>query len=144
MERLRGYQARQRLGVRLLDGISKSLPEPLWLDRLSVSRDQITIEGRAYNTNAIANFIEALDKLPDFAEPTLRSATQEPDETYKFILSLKVDRKPGGEDMPLKEERDTLLRGLASQSEMPGIARGGFAICSRSRESRWRRSRPCR
>ena len=76
VERLRDYQARQRLGVRLLDGISKSLPELLWLDRLSVSRDQITIDGRAYNTNAIANFIEALDKLPDFAEPTLRSATQ--------------------------------------------------------------------
>jgi hypothetical protein len=121
VERLRDYQARQRMGVRLLDGISKSLPELLWLDRLNVSRDQITIDGRAFNTNAIANFVEALDKLPDFAEPTLRSATREPDETYKFTLSLKAGRGPGGEDKPLEEERDALLRRLASRSEMPEV-----------------------
>jgi hypothetical protein len=123
VEHLRGYRAQQRLGVVLLDGISKSLPELLWLDRLNVSRDQITIEGRAYNTNtnAIANFIENLDKLPDFAEPKLRSATQEPDETYKFTLSLKAGRGLGGKDTPLEEERDSLPRKLASQDEMPEV-----------------------
>jgi Tfp pilus assembly protein PilO len=121
VERLQEYQARQRLGIRLLDGISKALPELLWFDRLNVSRDQITIDGRAYNTNAIADFIEALDKLPDFAEPTLRSTTREPDETFKFTLSLKAGRKPASEDTPLEEERDALLRGLASQSEMPEV-----------------------
>src|SRR5258708_40196387 len=62
VERLRDYRARQGMGVRLLDGISKSLPDLLWLDRLNVSRDQITIDGRAFTTNAIANFIENRDK----------------------------------------------------------------------------------
>jgi Tfp pilus assembly protein PilO len=121
VERLRDYLAKQRIGVRLLDGISKSLPELLWLDRLNVSRDQITIDGRAFNTNAIANFVENLDKLPDFAEPTLRSATREPDETYKFTISLKARRGPGGEDKALEEERDALLRRLASPSEVPEV-----------------------
>lgn len=121
VERLRHYQARQRMGVRLLDVISKSLPELLWLDRLNVSRDQITIDGRAFNTNAIANFVENLDKLPDFDEPMLRAADLEPDKTYKFTLSLKAGRGPGGEDTPLEEERDALLRRLASRSEMPEV-----------------------
>jgi len=109
------------VGVRLLNGISKCLPELLWLDRLNVSRVQITIAGRACTSYAIANFVEALDKLPDFAEPTLRSATREPDETFKFTLSLKAGRGPGGEDTPLEEERDALLRRLASRSEMPEV-----------------------
>lgn len=121
VERLRDYQARQGVGVRLLDGISQSLPELVWLDRLSISRDQIGIDGRAFNTNAIANFVENLDKLPDFAEPTLRSADLEPDQTYKFTLSLKASRSPATKNPVLEAERDALLRGLASRDEMPEV-----------------------
>lgn len=123
MERLRDYQARQGIGVRLLDGISKSLPELLWLDRLSISRDQIGIDGHAFNTKAIANFIEHLDKLPDFAEPTLRSADLEPDQTYRFTLSLKAGGSPAAENPSLEAERDALLRGLASHDEVPEVLR---------------------
>lgn len=119
--RLRGYQARQKLGVQLLDGISRSLPELLWLDRLNVAGDQIVIDGHAFNTNAIANFIEKLDKLPELTEPLLRSATQEPGSTYKFTLSLRPSHGLPAGDSSLEAERESLLRGLAAQSEMPEI-----------------------
>lgn len=79
VERLRGYQVRQRMGVRLLDGISRSLPELLWLDRLMIVRDQIRIDGRAFNSNAVANFIDKLDKLPDFGTPKFRGTELELD-----------------------------------------------------------------
>jgi type IV pilus assembly PilN-like protein/type II secretion system (T2SS) protein M len=118
VERLRSYQARQKLGVQLLHGISKSLPELLWLDRLSVSNGQIVVDGRAFNTNAIANFIETLDKLPELNEPLLRATSQEPDTTFKFTLLLRPGRLPAG-NTSLKAERDSLLHGLAFQSEMP-------------------------
>jgi Fimbrial assembly protein (PilN)/Type II secretion system (T2SS), protein M subtype b len=131
VERLRGYQARQRVGVRLLDGISRSLPELLWLDRLNVSRDQITIDGRAFNTNVIAKFIENLDKLPDFEEPMLRSADLEPNQTYKFTLSLRAGRSPAMKNPSLEAERDALLRGLASQGEIPEVLQRFGALLER-------------
>ncbi len=131
VERLQEYQARKRMGARLLDGISKSLPELLWLDHLNVSRDQITMDGHAFNTNAIANFIEALDKLPDFAEPTLRSADLEPDQTYKFTLSLTARRSPVTKSPSLEAERDALLRGLASQDKMPEVLQQLGALLER-------------
>jgi hypothetical protein len=118
VERLRDYQARQRLGARLLEGISRSLPELLWLDRLNVASGQIVVEGRAFNTNAIANFITNLDKLPELDEPLLRSTSQEPDSTFKFTLLLRPRRLPAG-NTSLQAERESLLHGLAAQSEMP-------------------------
>lgn len=123
VERLRDYQARQRMGVQLLDGISRSLPELLWLDRLHVSRGQIAMDGRAFNTNAIANFIENLDKLPELSEPTLRSTSQEPDKTYKFSISMGAVSRHPTENASLEEQRDSLLRGFASRSEMPEVLR---------------------
>src|SRR5204863_8604341 len=74
--RLRFYQARQKFGLQLLDGVSRSLPELLWLDRLTFANERIVIDGHAFNTNSIANFIETLDKLPELDEPMLNSTSQ--------------------------------------------------------------------
>lgn len=120
--RLRGYQEGQKMGVRLLDGISRSLPEPLWLDRLGVSGEHIIIEGHAANTNAVANFIDNLNKLPDFDEPSLRFVNLEPDKSYKFSTSFGfgAGRRPTKIAF-LQAERDSLLRGIASQDEVPRV-----------------------
>jgi hypothetical protein len=119
-QRLRGYQARQREGIRLLDGISRSLPELLWLDRLTVSPEQILIEGKAFNTNAIANFIENLDRLPDFAEPTLQGVSMEPDKTYRFSLILQVSRP---ERTLSEKEQASLLRAFGLRSGLSDVLR---------------------
>lgn|GEM_PF-2729841 len=121
--RLRFYQARQKFGLRLLDGVSRSLPELLWLDRLIFANERIVIDGHAFNTNAIANFIEKLDKLPELDEPILHSTDQEPDTTYKFSLSLRPGRGLPAGDTSLEAERNSLLRGLAFQSELPEVLR---------------------
>ena len=64
----------QRGPVKVMDNISRSLPELLWLDHLTMSASTIEIDGRAFNTNAVANFIENFDKVPEFGEPTLKDA----------------------------------------------------------------------
>ncbi|HJX26553.1 MAG TPA: PilN domain-containing protein, partial [Thermoanaerobaculia bacterium] len=48
----------QRGPVRVMDHISRALPELLWLDRMVMDDAMITVDGRAFNTNAVANFIE--------------------------------------------------------------------------------------
>ncbi|MGH9360269.1 MAG: PilN domain-containing protein, partial [Thermoanaerobaculia bacterium] len=73
----------QRGPVRVMDHISRALPELLWLDRMRMRGDLIEVEGRALNTNAVANFMENLDKVPEFEEPTLKEATEQTGGVYK-------------------------------------------------------------
>jgi Tfp pilus assembly protein PilN len=95
-------KANQRGPVRVMDYISRSLPELLWLDRMRMSADLIEVEGRAFNTNAVANFIENLDKVPEFDEPTLKSAEEQTGGIYRFVISFNysfaVKGKPPAEE----------------------------------------------
>ncbi|HEY0514396.1 MAG TPA: PilN domain-containing protein [Thermoanaerobaculia bacterium] len=92
-------KANQRGPVRVMDYVSRALPELLWLDRINMKASSIDIEGRAFNTNAVANFIENLDKVPEFDEPTLKSTEQQPGGVYKFAInfnySFAAHAKPG-------------------------------------------------
>jgi len=86
-------KANQRGPVRVMDYISRALPELLWLDRMKMTPDAIEIEGRAFNTNAVANFIENLDKVPEFDEPILKSTEQQTGTAqaggiYKFVINF--------------------------------------------------------
>src|SRR4051794_5609750 len=86
-------KANQQGPVRVMDYISRALPELLWLDRLKMTPDAIEIEGRAFNTNAVANFIENLDKVPEFDEPVLKSTEQQAGTAqtvgvYKFVVNF--------------------------------------------------------
>lgn len=83
-------KANQRGPVRIMDYLSRALPELLWLNRLQVSSQAITISGEAFNTNAVANFMENLDRFPEFKEPVLRDTTQKGG-VYTFTLSFNYD-----------------------------------------------------
>ncbi len=78
----------QRGPVHVMDDISRALPELLWLDRLRMTSSNIELEGHAFNTNAVANFIENLDKMPAFEEPTLRSTEEQAGGVYHFVLDF--------------------------------------------------------
>lgn len=95
-------KANQRGPVRVMDYISRALPELLWLDRMRVTGDTIQVDGRAFNTNAVANFIENLDKVPEFEEPTLEGTSQEGAGVYRFTINFKYSfakpKEPGAED----------------------------------------------
>jgi Tfp pilus assembly protein PilN len=84
----------QRGPVRVMDYISKALPELLWLDRMTMDDAIITVEGRAFNTNAVANFIENLDKVPEFEEPTLKDTAEQSGGVYKFAIEFRYSFAP--------------------------------------------------
>jgi type IV pilus assembly protein PilN len=84
----------QRGPVKVMDNISRSLPELLWLDHLTMSASTIEIDGRAFNTNAVANFIENLDKVPEFGEPTLKDTQEQVGGVYKFVINLNYSFTP--------------------------------------------------
>ncbi len=85
----------QRGPVKVMDHVSRALPELLWLDRMRMTTDRIEIEGRALNTNAVANFIENLDRVPEFAEPTLTDTSEQTGGgVYKFVIHFNYSFKP--------------------------------------------------
>jgi len=84
----------QRGPVRVMDHISRALPELLWLDRMTMNANTIEIEGRAFNTNAVANFIENLDKVPEFEEPTLKDTSEQAGGVYKFVINFNYSFAP--------------------------------------------------
>jgi type IV pilus assembly protein PilN len=93
-------KANQRGPVRVMDYVSRALPELLWLDNLTMKSDSITVEGRAFNTNAVANFIDNLDKVPEFDEPTLRTTDLQQGGIYKFRIDFNYSfagKKKGAE-----------------------------------------------
>jgi type IV pilus assembly protein PilN len=59
----------QRGPVRLMDEISKALPDLVWLERLEYHNNAIAIDGKAFNPPAVANFIANLRLVPSFQEP---------------------------------------------------------------------------
>lgn len=101
----------QRGPVRVMDAVSRGLPELLWLDRMEVKQSQIQLTGRAFNVNAVSNFIENLDKVPEFQEPRLR-ITEESGDVYQFTILVEYSLEaPEGEG---ETDPDAVLDAAAS------------------------------
>lgn len=99
----------QRGPVQVMDAISRALPELLWLDRMNMGPNQITLNGRAFNFNAIANFAENLDQVPEFKEPNLRDSNQR-GQVFDFAIAFNYDYtrpKPGEGDAAEGAEGET-------------------------------------
>ncbi len=80
--------------VRIMDEVSKALPDLLWLSDLNLSGSTITLKGRALNENAVANFISNLDASPYFAEPTLRIMAQDNKGIFSFDMACTFTYSP--------------------------------------------------
>lgn len=83
----------QKGPVQIMDQVSRSLPELLWLNALDVTASNVVIKGQAFNTNAVANFLENLDRVPEFQEPILRD-TQRKGQAYDFSINFGFQLKP--------------------------------------------------
>ena len=80
-------KANQRGPVRIMDEVSRALPQLLWLTNLDMKGSVITIKGEAFNPNAIANLIDNLDKVPEFQEPVLQDMPLKKD-LYGFTVKF--------------------------------------------------------
>ena len=66
----------QKGPVRIMDQISRDLPDLVWLDRMDITGGKITLSGRGLNPNAIALFVENVKNDPYFEEPQLGTMAQ--------------------------------------------------------------------
>lgn len=68
----------QKGPVRIMDRISQDLPDLVWLDKMTLDGTHITLDGRALNPNAFANYIDAIKADPMFDEPEVNGVTEQP------------------------------------------------------------------
>jgi len=81
-------KANQQGPVQVMDKVSNALPQLTWLTRMEVNQNNLRISGQAFNTNAIASFIENLDRVPEFREPILRDTTRR-NNRYAFVIECQ-------------------------------------------------------
>lgn len=74
--------------VHIMDKVSRALPELLWLTQMNVRGRRVDLVGTAFNTTAIAAFIENLDKVPEFHEPEPGSVNQDRGGIYSFRIAF--------------------------------------------------------
>lgn len=66
----------QKGPVRIMDQVSRDLPDLVWLDAMDINAGRITLAGRGLNPNAIALFIENIKNDPYFEEPSVGAVSQ--------------------------------------------------------------------
>lgn len=79
--------------VKLLDEISALLPDGVWLNRLSISGENINIEGSGFTNSDIVSYVDNLKNSKIFADVYLqesKSATIEKIPLYTFRLTFKI------------------------------------------------------
>lgn len=96
--------------VSIMDNVSRALPDLLWLDQMNIIGSTVDLRGKAFNTNAVATFIENLDKVPEFQEPDTRNVVSDGGKgTYTFQLSFQfVQPKPPEEEEETEEGEASL------------------------------------
>ena len=91
----------QKGPVRIMDQISRDLPDLVWLDRLEIAGGRINLTGRGLNPNAIALFVLNIKNDPYFEEPQLGTMAQVSTApvVYSFDMSFGFSyapKTPGG------------------------------------------------
>ena len=66
----------QKGPVRIMDQISRDLPDLVWLDRMDITNGKVNLSGRGLNPNAIALFVANIKNDPYFEEPSVGAVTQ--------------------------------------------------------------------
>ena len=78
----------QKVPVQIMDRISQDLPDLLWLDKLTLSGNNLSVEGRALNPNAVAIFTDNLKQDPLFDEPNVSQLTLQGQTVYMFSMTF--------------------------------------------------------
>lgn len=87
---INNLKTNQRGPVRLMDEISRALPDLVWLTELTVAGNQVTLKGRTLSPNAVATYLENIKKSPFFAEPVFRNLGREAGSQGLYVWEMTL------------------------------------------------------
>ena len=91
---INSLKTNQKGPVRLMDEISKALPDLVWLTSLDVAGNQISMRGKTLSPNAVATYLENLKKSPFFQEPVFKSLGRDPGTTGTYTWEMTLVFNP--------------------------------------------------
>jgi type IV pilus assembly protein PilN len=114
---------RQQGPVRIMDEVSRSLPDLVWLTKLDLKGTELSLSGVAMDENAVANYLANLTASPFFQEPTLKNLQRSSDATFDFQLSCVFTYTPP--ELKGSEVTDTTAQPRANpRPRRPAAERG--------------------
>lgn len=87
---INNLKTNQKGPVRLMDEVSKALPDLVWLTELTVSGQQVNLKGRTLSPNAVATYLENIKKSPFFAEPVFRNLGREGGSQGLYVWEMSL------------------------------------------------------
>lgn len=90
-------KAKVTVPVKMLDHVSKNLPDHVWFDELNFSGETITLRGKAQTPIAVSNLLRSLEESEWFTDEALGRVTNEKGLT---TFSLTVTFRPPAPPAP--------------------------------------------
>jgi len=87
----------QQVAVNIMDELSLSIPDWVWLVEASFDQNEVRIKGKALSNTLIADYMFSLENSPSFASVNLISSTQQRtggDEFLEFSLTARYVLPP--------------------------------------------------
>lgn len=87
----------QKGPVRIMDEVSRAVPDLLWLEQMNVTGTTVELRGKAFNTNAVATFLSSLGAVEGFQEPVVQDlAADRGSATFSFRINFvfKLPKTP--------------------------------------------------
>ncbi len=94
---IESLNAQRDVAPRLMDELSRRIPEWVWLSDVTYDSKSIQIKGRALSNNLISDYIDNLEASPQFMNVNLVSSTQragQGDQYLEFTLRAMIEKKP--------------------------------------------------
>jgi len=95
IELINKLKTNQKGPVRLMDEVSRALPDLVWLTSLDVVGETITMRGKTLSPNAVATYLENLKKSPFFAEPVFKNLGQDGGNQGIYSWEMNLVFHPG-------------------------------------------------
>ena len=117
---IESLNAQRDLAPRLMDELSRRLPEWVWLTEIVYDAKGIQIKGRALSNNLIADYISSLEASPQVMNVNLVSSTQKTtqgDQYLEFSLRAMVEKKP--EPVPPPPTQEPAAKPAAKKGVQP-------------------------
>ena len=94
IDTIRQLKENQKGPVRILDEVSRAMPDLVWLTGLNLAGTHVTLNGMALDENAFANYVDNLNASPFFGEPTVVTLQRSRDDAFTFRLECDFTYSP--------------------------------------------------
>ncbi len=94
IDTIRQLKENQKGPVRILDEVSRAMPDLVWLTALNLAGTHVTLNGMALDENAFANYVDSLNASPFFSEPTVVTLQRSRENAFSFRLECDFTYTP--------------------------------------------------